>query len=87
MMNQMNNDDGSIKPTLAELQRQGYVFSFRGADGQPVTLSEEDFASMIHTTTCTTVSVNGKEISQHVGVTDAGCEWLDRRVDDTHKGE
>jgi hypothetical protein len=52
-----------------------------------VTLSEEDFASTIHTTTCTTVSVNGKEISQHVGVTDAGCEWLDRRVDDTHKGE
>jgi hypothetical protein len=47
----------------------------------------EPTASMIHTTTCTTVSVNGKEISQHVGVTDAGCEWLDRRVDDTHKGE
>ena len=76
-MSQISNDDGTPKFSLAELQRQGYTCTFKGADGQPVTLSEEDFSSMVHTTTCTTVESNGKEMTQHVGVTAAGLAWLD----------
>ena len=76
-MSHIMNDDGTPKFSLAELQRQGYTCTFRGPDGQPVTLSEKDFAGMIHTTTCTTVSVNEKVISQQVGITNAGLERLD----------